>query len=233
MMPRKVACVIESPDVSTQQLERMIAGVLIQCARDFEISWDIPCPTIKGYQSESDVSSDWDLIVFLPSSDMANALGYHSETPDGRKFARVFTSGMAIAEIEETFSHELLEMLLDPPCNRWAQSPNGELWPIEASDAVQGQSYKIDLGDDGAAITVADFVTPEFFDPNEKVGPFNCNQVHRIAGPFTLAPQGYTVLMTEGVITQRFGAYVTDLMRDMHRARKYHPAARTARRMAK
>lgn len=222
---RALAIVLESKDVTPAQVGRMIASQLVQCARDFCPRYDLPVPTFRIFDALSDVPAiGWDIIVFLPSSDIANALGYHSETPDGRPFARIFTVGLSLADIEETFSHETLELLLDPSCNRYAMAPNGDLWPIEASDAVQGQRYYIDLGDGSDPVAKADFVCPAFWDSLAPSGSeFNYNKATPIGAPFTLAqPDGYSALL-------RGGESITQGER---KGQQSHAAGRTERRLA-
>lgn len=197
--PRLLAIVLESSDITTGQAVRMIAASLVQCARDFCPRWDIAIPSIRLFQSESDVPAGWDLVVFLPSSDVANALGYHSETPAGRKFARIFTAGYSLADIQEVFSHEVLELLADYGVNRYAMAPNGWLYALEVCDWVQGQRYYIDLGDKMDPIAVADFICPAALDMNAQPGEeLNFNKQTPLPGPFAIGPEGYAATLQDG-----------------------------------
>ena len=222
-----LAIVSESPAVSPADLSRMVEAAVVQTARDFCPIWDLEVPAMRVFATEKDAPADWALIVFLPSSDVAGALGYHSETPEGRKFARVFTNGQTLPEIQETFTHEVLEALLDPGCNLWAQDANGALWALESSDAVQGQAYPIDLGDGLPPVMVSDFVLPPYFDQSPAPGSrFNWNTNAPLPGPFTVGPMGYSVIMSGGQTRQVGGFNWAGPSKA-----KRHPVARTARRM--
>lgn len=199
-------------------LVRMAVACELQLVRDFGPVWglDVRALPLAVRARETDVPSDWLLITLLPSPDVANALGYHSQTPAGREYARVFTEGQTRADIERTLSHEVLEALADPACNRWAQTIEGELYAIEVCDPVQSDSYAIELNDGSAPVHVSNFVTPAWFDPRPDKGA-RFDFMGRLSRPFTMSPGGYVITMSGGPSTELD-------------ARKAYPAARTMKR---
>ena len=61
-------------------------------------------------------------------------------------------------KVSVTASHELLEMMIDPGAQLWAQNTNGCFYAYEMCDAVEDEEYEID------GIAVSDFVHPSFFE---------------------------------------------------------------------
>jgi hypothetical protein len=171
-------------------------------------AWGITAPILTLYESLLDVPADVPLVLLVDNSDRAGALGYHTETPDGRPYGRVFLRDALLegSAPSTVLSHEAVELALNPDVNRWAASGRGDdLWAWEACDAVQADSYMY------RGVRVSNFVLPAFFDahpPTEaprvrsELGQFD--YMGRLSGPFSLSPGGYTVLRTGGVLRQAY-----------------------------
>jgi hypothetical protein len=87
-------------------------------------------------------------------------------------------------------SHELLEMLLDPSANYWANDGDGKnLYALEACDAVESNDYLIN------GIAMSDFLYPAFFDPYARPGA-RLNHVvsSSPSGPLVTADGGYQIV---------------------------------------
>ena len=107
------------------------------------------------------------------NTDQANALGYHTTTSTGLPLGKVFAVDAQQAGVpwSITFSHEALEMLIDPfaiTCV-FAQysTTTGILIAYEICDPCQNTSYSI------GGTLVSDFILPAWFDYFQTNGPFD------------------------------------------------------------
>ncbi len=137
-----------------------------------------------------------DAILYLwDEVDQADALGYHDLNYRGIPFGVVFTE--LAEELGEpwtvTFSHEALELAMDPEANLLARGPHPEdpsrsvyHW-YELCDAVQAQSYEID------GVEVSNFVLPLYFTEGDEEGSRNdfLGDEERPLASFGVAPGGY------------------------------------------
>lgn len=218
-----LAFVLQTPDVTRAWLSQVASAVAAQLARDVAPAWGLVAPRVdtRVYEAMTDVPSGALPLILLPDSDVAGYLGYHDETSSGVVYARVFTHGQALADISRAISHEAIEAIVDPSCNRWVEGPD-ELWyALEAVDPVEADGYPIDL--DGIAVQVSDFVLPAWFDPTTPAEA-PTDHLSLVKGAWQIRPSGYAIVLDAGstVSTKPPGAACTPAKR--------HPAARTARR---
>jgi hypothetical protein len=170
-------------------------------------------------------------IVLLDDSDVADALGYHDITINGRPYSRVFTRsvlqhgggvldggtiGLSVASVA---SHEVLESVVDPECNAWCSSGD-RLVAFEVCDPVQSQSYSID------GVLVSNWVTANWF-VSGAPGPWD--RLGKLRGPRTIARGGYAIAASltheHQVMAQQ------DTTPQWRRASRNHPASRTFQRL--
>jgi hypothetical protein len=244
--PRPMAFfyVNQTPDLTLAQLQRIASACLLQLVRDVarwwtpdEIGTDLTKATATVVETLDAVPADSPerrviMVVALPDPDVAGDLGYHSETPDGRAYARVFTRGEASpgvatpvlswASISTTTAHETPEAGADPNVDRTIRGLDGIVRDLEIADPVEDQTYLIDLGDGGDPVPVSNFVTPAWFHGGD--GPFDFLGNLKTAGE--LSEGGYITEEINGKAVQ------VPAGRTMSAA-KLHPAGRTARRLAK
>lgn len=145
-------------------------------------------------------------IIIQDKPDIDGALGYHSETLEGMVYGRVFvepiiSNGGSLQDgpnsVSCTLSHELLEMIGDEYCNKWADGPMGE-YAHELCDAVQSNSYDID------GVSVSNFVYPRFFDtyaPSDS----KLDHLGLLSKPFEMTDGGYQILRNEGDVSHIYG----------------------------
>lgn len=218
-----VAFVLQSADLTRAWLSRVASAVAVQLARDVAPAWGLSVPRVdtRVYEAIGDVPSDALPIILLPDSDLAGYLGYHGETASGLVYARVFTRGQALADVSRAISHEAVEALVDPSCNRWVEGPGGAMFALEVADPVEADGYPIDLG--GLTVHVSDFVLPAWFDP---ATPADAPTDHLglVKGAWQIRPNGYALLLG------RCGEVGTMPRDAAGTPAKRHPAARTARR---
>lgn len=160
-----------------------------QVSRDFASVWGIDAKLHLLERSAALPGGAWQLNVF-DDADTAGALGYHETTAKGLPLGKVFAkTTMAYGGLwTVTFSHELLEMLLDPTINLLAiDEQHKRAYAYEACDSVEAD----ELGYQIHGVQVSDFAKPSFFEPNvvsNHTGRSFCNHVTKA---FELAHGGY------------------------------------------
>ena len=136
-------------------------------------------------------------LVFLDTSDVADALGYHDLTSAGLPIGKVFAkSDLEIGSaVSVTASHELLEMLGDPDINlnAWVDhEQGGSFYAYEVCDPVEadGLGYVID------GVLVCDFVFPSYFEFFRGPGLYDFGK--HVRRPFEILPGGYQSVYRPG-----------------------------------
>jgi len=174
-------------------------------------------------------------IVILDSPDVASALGYHTQDPNGKVWCRVFTNPIlnnggtvlhGTNSVAVVFSHEILETFFNPYVNLWSNRGDHTFVALEVCDPVQGDSYEVDV--DGEKISVSNYVLECWFDKEmSTVGLFD--HMGKIKKPLELSKNGYNVIFDSmtGEVKSIFGSKEAE---DLHAKMKpTHPAARSAR----
>lgn len=179
---------------STVVTQAELAGALpafqAQVSRDFASVWGIDAKVHLLERSAALPGGAWQLNIF-DNADEAGALGYHATTarglPLGKVFAKTTLDYGGLWSV--TFSHELLEMLLDPWINLTvADAATRRSYSYEACDAVEADElgYKIN------GVQVSDFLLPSYFEPDITLAKTHkrsfCGHVTK---PFELASGGY------------------------------------------
>jgi hypothetical protein len=148
-------------------------------------------------------------VVLFDTSDQADALAYHDVTPKGRPYASVFcktildndgTWTKGANSVSAATSHEVVELLADPVCNRYAVNAGGDEFALETADATENDSYDIE------GIAVSNFLYPSYFNPFAKATRRNkLDHMGVVEGPFSLRPGGYTIRHRGGRDTTVWG----------------------------
>lgn len=112
-------------------------------------------------------------IYLRDTSDEPGAAGYHEDTgavPDGKVFVKdALRYGISWTV---DFSHELIEMLVDPRVDRWVPLPgsmHGWAVVVEPGDPVEADQ----LGYRKGAVLVSDFALPEYYGLTHSAGPYD------------------------------------------------------------
>lgn len=214
--------------VSDSELAHALPAFQTQVSRDFAGVYGIDAKLTIVNKGQALLATQWQLGVF-DDADGAGYLGYHETsargTPLGKVFAKTTIQDGGLWTV--TFSHELLEMLLDPWINLTVADPSTKRsYSFEACDAVEAD----DLGYKIQGVQVSDFVKPSYFEPDATgvtKGRSFCNHVKHA---FELAPGGYASFLdwTTGEYSQ------VDARKPDHHAgrgsrfarRKTHPSQR-------
>lgn len=227
MRSREIAVLNLSTLVSAKDHAAMSRACNQQLRDDVTPLWGLPRRIVRPYAKGEAVPADAYVITLFDDADQADALGWHTESPQGKVYGKVFAKpvldngGDALTKplsVASVLSHEVIEAYVDPTTALWAAADDGLLYAYEACDPVESDSY-VGMGD----VTVSDFVTPAWFDPQ---GHGRFDFLGRLSKPFTMTKGGYVVYMQGGQESQRFGEHYPD----WRLAMKGHPASRTARR---
>lgn len=176
--------------VSHDDLANAMLSFQTQVSRDFASAWGIDAKLHLLEKGSAMPGGFWQLNVF-DDAEGAGFLGYHETTakglPLGKVFAKTTMDYNGLWTV--TFSHELLEMLLDPYINLTvADSATRRSYSFEACDAVEAD----DLGYKINGVQVSDFLLPSYFEPDITLSKTHkrsfCGHVTK---PFELASGGY------------------------------------------
>ena len=215
-----------------EDFQAMVEACKIQLDRDVAPMWLRGTWNIVTNQPES-VGYP---IVILDNPDHAGALGYHTESPDGKVWGRVFvkpvvdgggemlTGSLSVAAV---LSHEVIEAYCDPNVNLWADMNNGKMVCFEACDPVESDSYTV-LTKSGRNVSVSNFVLPAWFDVQAAPGT-KLDFMAKVQKPFTMSTGGYMVVfdMNSRQVNNIFGSKEAEFA---HGSRQLpHPAARSSR----
>src|ERR1700683_384465 len=163
-------------------LRKLVSALDKQMQRDFVPIWGYPA---KLYVAEKSKPGEWQ-VVFRDDADAANALGCHDLTKDGQPVSKVFvkTTVAAGQKVSVTASHELLEMMIDPGAQLWAQNTNGRFYAYEMCDAVEDEEYEID------GVAVSDFLFPSFFESWHQPRSVQFDHLGKVVRPFQTLQNG-------------------------------------------
>lgn len=187
--------VLDDPDL-TRQVAFWTEACRIQMEKHVAVAWGgfAPAPGVFFYGTAAAIPADQAAIVGV-FADAFNpeAAGYHSAVGD-----------LAIGAVDlsrstnpsRTLSHECCEIFRNAYLDAWLPGPvPGRLYAAELCDPVQRSSYviKADIMGEVEDVTVADFVTPAWFDPQVLNGLRSwCGAVNKA---FEIAPGGYQVAL--------------------------------------
>ena len=231
-----LAILNKSKVVTNAEALQMTAACDLQLRRDVAPAWGMLPFEVKFYVAKPPTKA-LKLVIF-DDADQADALGYHSDGPDGFPYGRVFVKPTMDAgakvltgpgSVASVLSHEVIELFLDPECNRWADGLDGNSYAFELCDPVEADGYDINK------VNVSNFVLPPWFDQNPPKGS-KFDFLGKLKKPFTMTKGGYVVFRAYGKeknvfakLNLQFGAKYPE----WKKPGKAHAAARSARRNAR
>ena len=174
--------------VNDTEASKVVAACQRQVSEQFARVYGIDATLRFAAKNELLSQYDWQLII-ADDADAANALGYHQTTKNGTPigfcFAKTTKDYGGIWSV--TFSHELLELLVDPEINRCVLDERTmRLYSEEVCDACEDDSLAYDI--DG--VKVSDFVLPGFW--NSSIKPHSpLSFTGAVKEPLSILPGGY------------------------------------------
>ena len=168
-LPMHLAIVPDKVSLNASSLTTVAAALSKQVERDFSPIWNVTA-TVDSFATLADVPTDyWPIIVtHYPAGG-----GYH-ETKNGQPYAIVNFDD----QWNLTASHECLEMLADPFGQRTVAGdlldqavalgaePQRVLYLVEICDPSESGQFAYQVN----GVTVSDFYTPHYFDPQAAAG---------------------------------------------------------------
>jgi hypothetical protein len=226
----------QSSKVSDGDVYNMVLAGDYQLRHHAAPAWGVWPPEVMYLKPGQDVTglpSGANVITIFDNADQAGDLGYHSENPGGIVWGRVFAEpvlqngGNALTDalsVCSVLSHELLETVADPACNRWCDTGNGYAVALELADPTESDSYPVTIG--SVTATVSNFVLPPWFDPDAAPAS-QFDWMALASSPFEVRSTGYVLKLTEGTVSQSFGEQYPA----WRKATKESGLARTSRRL--
>jgi hypothetical protein len=216
----KIGIYSESSDVTLTRfaLERIGSALDAQVARDLAGWWEVQPVSIGVFAGEKDTPGDYLHCVvkdYIPEA--PDALAYHTTDARGRPKLVIGwgvvkgnggTQYYGSLSLSATLSHEVLETIIDPYVNFWADFDYEHEVAMEICDPVEGDSYEI------YGVAVSNFVGPRWFSDGK--GPYDF--MRQLTDPRTMSPGGYMVLRAggpAGTTKQVYGAVMPNWKRTL------------------
>jgi hypothetical protein len=188
----------QSTLVNKWWLALVAAGLQVQLTRDFKPAYGVDAAVVDTTVD----NGTWPIYLVDSVADAPpGALAWHTVDDKGRPYGIIPVKLVIVDEtfIGPTISHELLELLADPTCDRIAPA----IYPIgsgkatsvayEVADPCEDGVYEVPTP--GGPVRVSDFVFPSWFE-NDGKGPYDF--MSTLKGPLTLSPGGYMQYMRDG-----------------------------------
>jgi hypothetical protein len=231
-----IAVLNTSTQASNNDVNIMCQAVQIQLDLHASPAWNQKSPTIRFYPDKTHVPNYAWAVTIMDTPDLAGALGYHDEV-NGKINALIFTKpvidngGVVLFDpanpqntsVSSVLSHEVLEMFGDRYANFWADGPSitqGNQYALELCDAVEGDSYEIDVN--GTKVSVSNFLFPSWFNPQAK-SPENMpfDYLKKLSAPFTMTKGGYLIVQSASGAQQVFGEEVPEYVKEIVKSKHY------------
>src|SRR5579883_2010610 len=191
--------------LTPEWLARCANAATVQLSRDAAKYWGTAVDGCRVGSGPDDVQpGELAFTIVDQEADAPGAVAFHDVQGNAVPFAVLILSTCnTLDDASTAITHELLEANGDLDCNDWCDDGQGHEWARETCDAVESNSYPIDLGDGQPPIAVSDFVLPSFFAQGGQA-PFNfCATLSPATGaapstPFATASGGYQIERDSG-----------------------------------
>lgn len=224
-----IAVINKSSIISNDDVKLMTLGVAKQAREHAAPVWDLKPPRVVYRDSEAVTEPDAFKVLIFDDADIAGALGYHSDGPDGMPYGRVFVkiTQKYNLSVSSVLSHEVLEIMMDPQANYWADNwVEGISYALEVADPVESDLYKVEV--EGGSVEVSNFALPAWFDPHPPAGS-KFDWLGKLTKPFTMTKGGYVIIRDQVSDRAVFGSQYPEWKKEM----KLNSASRTKRRQEK
>jgi len=154
-------------------------------------AWGVAPTPVAFYSSDANLPArDVRIMAIVDDIDAPGALGYHDDEL-GVIYGRVLAQSPA--NTATTISHECLEELIDPTCDRWMPMPDGRSVALEVCDPVESDTYavSIEILGEKRDVFVSKYILPKWFDPAERGG---FDRMGVLGRPFSMSDGGYMIV---------------------------------------
>lgn len=199
---------------------------VIAAAKD----WNLTPFAVAVYTGTTDLPAN-DCIVceIVDDLDEPGALGFHSASL-GLPYARILAQG---DQTSITLSHEALETLCDPLCDKWLPMGDGRKIALEVCDPVEGDTYELQatIAGESHMVLLSNYVLPPYFDVTTPVA-VPMDKLGKIAEPFAMTTGGYYVVEdAAGNDTEVFARRHVEGNKDSAREKLRKPEGRLTKRL--
>jgi hypothetical protein len=193
----QISVINSSTALTDAELADALPAFQKQISRDLLAAWGQDATLHLVKKGATPPAGSWWFTV-LDDAEQGFQLGYHDLTPEGLPAGRVYARTAKVIEARWTvvFSHELLEMIIDPDVNLAVFQQTGDvlqLYAYEVCDACRADEHAYEI--DG--VTVSNFVYPAWFESFQK-SPARFDHVGKITAPFQLLSGGYISVNPSG-----------------------------------
>ncbi len=188
-----VALLNQSTVVDDPELDVIARGVYHQVRYHFGPAWGRSATVVAVPKGQAPQPGSI-LVYVRDTSDQPGALGYHDDTTVAEGFVFAKTDEQYGALLSVTVSHEVLELLADPDCQRGEQNPtNGYWYALEVGDPVEADAdgYTVTVHDAAGVthtVTVSNFILPAWFKPGA-LAPYDYRSL--LSKPLQVRAGGY------------------------------------------
>jgi len=215
--------------VADADVATMTAAITTQI-QDVATAWNRAPATVTFYNSASAVPAGAYGVAIVPTIDgqPAGVVGYHAENWGVVAAQPILANAHTLTgdwSVSSTLSHEVLEMFIDPACNLLAVDGQGSAYSLEVCDPVEAPTYTVNN------VSVSNFVTPSWFDPQAPTGA-RFDKQGQVTAAFTIAAGGYANYVNGGQVKQQWGAKYPGWRKTMKSPPTAPPMTRSQRVMA-
>lgn len=184
----------------------ILSAINRQLQGEFKDAWAVDAFVVSADSDEA-LSHYSARISIADNIDDPKALGYHTQLPGNVMWgivgckpvidsggAIILGGDMTIPTVSAVISHEVLELLIDPYCNLWADTGERSEVALEVCDPCEANQYE-QKDADGSEVAVSDFVLPSWFNP---YGQGATSYTNVTPGPFQIARGGYCIKRAHG-----------------------------------
>lgn len=144
-VPVQTLTVVNEANVQAKPLAKVENAVVAQSLQ-LRAAWGTPCVQFGP--------GGWP--IYLKGGSTYPWGEHFYNLPDGPPYTDVYTGGSTYVGWSQSFSHEALEMLVDPT-TAVVYSYQGQTPPLEVADPVEEDAYRLD------GVWASDFVLPTYF----------------------------------------------------------------------
>jgi len=215
--------------VADADVATMTAAITTQI-QDVATAWNRAPATVTFYSSAGAVPAGAYGVAIVPTIDgqPAGVVGYHAENWGVVAAQPILANAHTLTgdwSVSSTLSHEVLEMFIDPACNLLAVDGQGSAYSLEVCDPVEAPTYTVNN------VSVSNFVTPSWFDPQAPTGA-RFDKQGQVTAAFTIAAGGYANYVNGGQVKQQWGAKYPGWRKTMKSPPTAPPMTRSQRVMA-
>ena len=215
--------------VADADVKTMTEAITTQI-QDVATAWNRAPATVTFYNSAGAVPAGAYGVAIVPTIDgqPAGVVGYHVENWGVVAAQPILANAQTLTgdwSVSSTLSHEVLEMFIDPACNLLAVDGQGSAYSLEVCDPVEAPTYTVNN------VSVSNFVTPSWFDPQAPTGA-RFDKQGQVTAAFTIAAGGYANYVNGGQVKQQWGAKYPGWRKTMKSPPTAPPMTRSQRVMA-